>query len=473
MEIRILQQPELLPALHLVWEVFVDEIAPETSPEGVASFQKFITYDYIRGLWQRGTLVFFGSYDEETLCGTLALRPDGHVALFFVKRQYQGQGIGRKLLRSAYDYCTQYLMTDRMTVNAAPGAAGKYERMGLRRMAGEQERDGVRYVPMEMDVDRTKLSWKEKFKISRYTLGGIAVLAVILLTAVAVGWNSLRKQERIQSEYEVSEIAETDDSGGLQDEVWQKDGELVGISGIPENIDGDLPYEIKEEMYTFSGDSQQPMAIEFNVAYPKVTGLSSASVEKKVNDILKARAMETVNRIYEAPSSEMKERVLAEAYPMLVDQVNYKVSYASKSLLSVVYEDYGLEGGQNYPSQHLRTCNISLKDGRVYEVKDIVNLSDRFLDEWLLTMRRETDNDAFLSELDKAAMKKALEGDSRESVYVANFFLDADGIEIGFDLNYEDGASENFGYIWVTAPFSFDRIKEYATGSDLWTAIKN
>ena len=27
MEIRMLQQPELLPALHLVWEVYADTIA--------------------------------------------------------------------------------------------------------------------------------------------------------------------------------------------------------------------------------------------------------------------------------------------------------------------------------------------------------------------------------------------------------------------------------------------------------------
>ena len=28
MEVRILQKSELLPALHLVWEVFVEDVAP-------------------------------------------------------------------------------------------------------------------------------------------------------------------------------------------------------------------------------------------------------------------------------------------------------------------------------------------------------------------------------------------------------------------------------------------------------------
>mgnify|MGYP000237765037 FL=1 len=58
-------------------------------------------------------------------------------------------------------------------------------------------------------------------------------------------------------------------------------------------------------------------------------------------------------------------------------------------------------------------------------------------------MRDEADNDAFLSELDKDAMKKTLEGDSLDGVYEVNFFLDADGIEIGYNLNYKEGDANN------------------------------
>ena len=102
MEIRMLEQPELLPALHLVWEVYADSIAPKSSPEGVAAFQKFIQYDYISEVWQRRELIFFGAYENGTLCGTLALRPDGHIALFFVAKERQGQGIGRILFDHAW-----------------------------------------------------------------------------------------------------------------------------------------------------------------------------------------------------------------------------------------------------------------------------------------------------------------------------------------------------------------------------------
>ncbi len=118
------------------------------------------------------------------------------------------------------------------------------------------------------------------------------------------------------------------------------------------------------------------------------------------------------------------------------------------------------------------TCNISLKDGTVYEVKDIVELSDAFVEDWLARMRSEAENDLFLSEADTDTLKKALEGDSQNDVYDVNFFLDAEGIEIGFDLNYADDDENNPGYVWVTAPFTFEEMEGYAADSDLWKELR-
>ena len=42
MDIRILNEQEILPALHLVWEVFAADTAPQYTPEGVGDFQYFI-----------------------------------------------------------------------------------------------------------------------------------------------------------------------------------------------------------------------------------------------------------------------------------------------------------------------------------------------------------------------------------------------------------------------------------------------
>ncbi len=501
MEIRLIKEPELLPALHLVWEVFAQEIAPACTPQGVESFQKFIKYEYISQVWYRKDLLFFGAFDNERICGTLALRPDGHIALFFVEQKSQGKGIGRMLFQTAYNYCANELKADRMTVNAAPGAVERYSRLGMRAVSGEQERDGIRSIPMEMYVNLAMVTpVRQKSKAPWIALGVFGVVILALFMGVAV------KTHRIISEWDVQDdsvpyeegLEEPGDSsdgfwdeygGSIPDEFWDEYGgglwdgdgsgsgeeyeeELSGVAAIPEMIDDNLPYEIESEEYIFSDNEKQSMMIEFSVSYPKLSGLKDSGTQKKVNEILKDRAMETVARIYDDPDPSIKERVLGEEYPMLANYVEYKVCYASEELISVAYDDYAFEGGQTYYTQHLRTCTISLKDGRVYEVKDIVRLDETFVDEWLAVMRREADDDTFLSETGKSELLKALEGDSQDGVYVVNFFLDADGIEIGFDLNYKEENADKRGYVWVTAPFTFDEIEKYASDSDFWKYIR-
>ena len=146
--------------------------------------------------------------------------------------------------------------------------------------------------------------------------------------------------------------------------------------------------------------------IDFNVNYPVISGLRMPKQKKRLTRRWKNCALQTVDKIYDNPSDEMKERVLSSSQPALVSYVKYKVTYASEDLLSVAFEDYRYQGGAEYSDQDLRTCNISLSDGRVYEVKDIIRLDDAFLAEWADIMRDEADNDAFLSELDKDAMKR-------------------------------------------------------------------
>ena len=69
-------------------------------------------------------------------------------------------------------------------------------------------------------------------------------------------------------------------------------------------------------------------------------------------------------------------------------------------------------------------------------------------------------------------MREALEGNSQDGVYVVNFFLDKEGIEIGFDLNYAADDPNNLKYVWVTAPFTFEEIEEYAKDDDFWKYVR-
>lgn len=93
MDVRILQQHEILSALHLIWEVFAEDVAPAYTPEGVAHFQEFIKYDNISDMYQKGEITFFGAFEGTKLCGTMAVKSVGHICLFYVRKNMKRSSV--------------------------------------------------------------------------------------------------------------------------------------------------------------------------------------------------------------------------------------------------------------------------------------------------------------------------------------------------------------------------------------------
>lgn len=477
MEVRVLKKQELLPALHLVWDVFAEEVAPSYPPEGVAEFQKFIKYDNIVSLWQRQELAFFGAFENEELCGTMAVKNTGHISLFFVIKDFQKKGIGKQLFEAAYRHCAAQLYVGKMTVNAAPNAVAVYQHLGMRQTGPMQQVNGISFVPMEMYVTPEKNVSVSDKKKTGLIIGGIAA-GILLLIVLMVAGIALVKgiYHEVENRTE-SKIEDWDEEDPMSPDspLWEERGDaedssgsdIVGSEAIPADIAPNLKYKIEEDAYTFTDEKAQSSVIGFDVKYPKISGLD-AKVQEKVNEEIKSCAMKTVDEIYTNPSQEFKEKIIGTQNPMLLSQVTYKVCYASNDFISILFEDAGTKGSQSDAYQHLRTLNIGLKDGKVYEVKDIVDLNDDFIEEWLDVMRDEAGNDKFLSELSENQMKQTLSGKSIDGNYAVNFFVDEDGIEIGYDLNYKDGDENDLGFSWVTAPFSFDEIEGYEKDDNFW-----
>lgn len=481
MEIRILNQQEILPALHLVWEVFAEETAPRYTPEGVAEFQKFIKYENLLPMLQSGGIIFFGAYEGPELTGTLALMSDGHIALFFVRKNWQRKGIGRMLFQSAYNFAAQRLGVRKLTVNSAPSAVEAYLHLGMQITGEEQTQNGITYVPMEVFVIPGLV---QPVKKSKKPVILAAVIGACLLIAVGVaGFFLVRNVASMMEQSARSREAYDyfgdgggyyDDGGDFGNDSSQDDTEeLTGIDAIEEKIADDLSYELEEDVYSENGEQNSTVMIDFYVNYPVISGMEDTQVQDAVNETIQKTAMQTVDEIYENPSTEIRDRVLQASTPALISYVEYKVCYASNDFISIVFGDNSYKGSEEYYDPGLRTLNISLKDGAVYQVKDIVDLSGEFLNEWAQGMRDEADNEEFLSELDQDAMKSMLEGNSEDGAYVPNFFVCADGIEIGFDLNYPEGDANDLGYIWVTAPFELEELEAYQTDSEFWSMIGN
>lgn len=485
MEIRMLQKSELLPALHLVWDVFAEDVAPGYGPEGVKEFQKFIKYDNMRAMSERREVVFFGAFEGDDLRGVMAVKSIGHICLFYVKKDCQGKGIGRMLFMAVYHFCAEQLRVNRITVNAAPGAAEKYQHMGMRQIDVEQSVNGMRYVPMEMYISPMDMSRPVQGKRNHTGLiiGGIiaAVLGLVLIvgggTVLIKNLYQLNRRDTVGIGGNTEQWNDdSDDPMNPDSPLWDErddygDGaEAPAVSGaatIPEYIADDLPYKIEEEDYTYTDDEKQTTLINFSVKYPKLQGLDK-NVQDKINEAIKKCAMLTVDEIYNNPSQEFKEKILGTQNPILASIVTYKVCYANEHFISIVFEDMGIKGSAEDSCQQLRTLNIGLKDGRIYEVKDIVNLDSEFTEEWLEIMRDEAGEVNFLGELDEEDIRKTLGGESIDGNYVANFFVDKDGVEIGYDLNYVPGDPADLKFVWVTAPFTFKEIKPYQKDKNFW-----
>lgn len=488
MEVRILQSQELLPALHLVWEVFAEDVAPSYTPEGVAEFQKFIKYDHMRAMFERREIVFFGAFEGAEMCGVMAVKSIGHICLFYVKKDCQGKGVGRMLFTSVYHFCAKQLKAFRITVNAAPEAAAKYQHMGMLPMDAEQNVNGMRYIPMEMYVNPTDMQPEQRQKShTGWIIGGVIAGIIGIMLIAASGTFLIKNMYKLNDQ-----IA---DSIGKNEKQWDDDDPMnpdsplwderdkygddeeapkdpgasatTGTAAIPEYIASDLPYEMEEDTYTFTDDEKQSMLVSFNVQYPVLNGLDAA-VQEKINAQIKKCAMATVDEIYTNPSQEVKEKVLGSTNPILASVVTYKVTYANEQFISIIFEDMGARGSQEDAYQHMRTLNIGLKDGKVYTVKDIVDLDGGFVEEWLEIMRDEAGDVNFLAELDEESMVSTLSGKSIDGNYVANFFVDKDGVEIGYDLNYVNGDPADLKFVWVTAPFTFEEIKPYQKDMEFW-----
>ncbi len=140
----------MLDALHLVWDVFAQDVAPLYTPEGVASFQDFIRYPNIERKMQTEGLALFGAFEGSQLLGVGGILPTGHIALLFVRREYQHSGIGKAILLEMCSFAVQTYRVSKFTVNASPGAVDAYRHMGMHDTAPEQNAGGMRYIPMEM-----------------------------------------------------------------------------------------------------------------------------------------------------------------------------------------------------------------------------------------------------------------------------------------------------------------------------------
>ena len=538
MNIRKIQIQELLPALHLAAEVFAEDVAPAYTDEGVGHFHEFISYDSFREMFERREVTIFGAFEGVQICGMIAVTNSGHISLFFVRKAFQRHGIGRMLYLAAVAFAAREVHASKITVNAAPQAVEAYEHLGMHKVAEEQEKDGIRFVPMEADLVQSAYgrysyhygngnpgqntygygtgnsahgsysygpgtgeagqepagtySHQIQMPQKRSAVPVIAgVIIAVILLIVAVGGAFLFGSfiyYKAKDDVGITEEQPYEDDGdnwddpdeynnngnsgnsGADSQNPADESSVSGVDKIEAYKADNLSYQVKNETYSFRDSEKTSTIIDFNVVYPQISGLKGKNADK-INKTIKNCAMSTVDEIYTHPDEKIKQKVIEANTPALISYVKCKVSYASNDFISVVFEDTSARGEYSEYQTDLRTVNIRLSDGKVYEVRDIVKLDDAFVENWVQIMQKETSDSSFLSELTTDEMKKALEGNDKTGAYVPNFFVDKDGIEIGFNMGSSSSGKQSAKYAWVTAPYTFDEIKDSIADQTFWKEL--
>ena len=150
--IRELAEDEIAEAHVLVSAVFDEFVAPLFSDEGIHEFKSFIEPPRLIERLKANSFILAAKIDDE-MVGIIGVRDWNHGFLLFVRGDQQGKGIAKSLLAEALQRCqTAKPDLTKVTVNSSPNAVEAYRRMGFIPTSEEQLTNGIRYIPMVLDV---------------------------------------------------------------------------------------------------------------------------------------------------------------------------------------------------------------------------------------------------------------------------------------------------------------------------------
>ncbi len=150
-EIRKITSSEVNKALNLALEVFMQFEAPDYKPEGVETFKRdIIENEEFISKCRRGNCPIYAAFDNGKIIGMIGMRKNRtHINLAFTKKEYHRKGVATAIFK--------YLLRDNpqlseITLNSSPYGLPFYLNLGFVPQSEEQERNGIRYIPMKYIV---------------------------------------------------------------------------------------------------------------------------------------------------------------------------------------------------------------------------------------------------------------------------------------------------------------------------------
>lgn len=151
MNIRFIKEEEWNECMNLCWRTFLVFEANDYPPEGVKNFFDFVTSSIVEDMFRAGDYVAIAAFEGDKVVGFLGCRNGSHISLLFVDKEYHHQGIATNLINFLTDYLKGNHF-DSTTVYSSPYAIGFYHKMGFVDLDEAQQRDGIIFTPMILNL---------------------------------------------------------------------------------------------------------------------------------------------------------------------------------------------------------------------------------------------------------------------------------------------------------------------------------
>jgi GNAT superfamily N-acetyltransferase len=137
----------------MIDNIFDEFVGMDYSLEGNSTFKDYINPQNIFNRFSDKSSQFFTVKYENKIIGIMEIKNTDHISLFFVKNEFHGQGIGKLLFRYYLEKRkNENTGIKAITVNSSIYAEKIYEKLGFIKTNGLQEKDGIKYIPMEYKI---------------------------------------------------------------------------------------------------------------------------------------------------------------------------------------------------------------------------------------------------------------------------------------------------------------------------------
>ncbi|MBN2612374.1 MAG: GNAT family N-acetyltransferase [Bacteroidales bacterium] len=145
------QETEIYQLIKRVYDEFVSY---EYTMEGNQFFYDWIQPDKIaqRQAENRNMLTATSGIK---IVGVIEIRDNNRISLLFVDKEYQGQGIAKRLFHESLKFLIQNdSAPGKFYVHASPCSIPIYKKLGFIETESLQENHGIKYMPMEKKIKK-------------------------------------------------------------------------------------------------------------------------------------------------------------------------------------------------------------------------------------------------------------------------------------------------------------------------------